>query len=668
MINGTLLQALLLQALLLQAFFLQALLQALPLLVGAFLRALLHVLSGQPEHQTQNTTTLTTDPDEESDIFPLTPNSKHSGGACNTINISAGVHSPDAHGSNHYHPYCWPPLFEEKHFFERFSACVTGEEQSQDVSCKVVESYLRHIEGMSPHTFHCAVHYKEAIRETLHMDYYSGLWRHEAAQRLCAFQGSLNTERKAQFRKAEQESRWLLNILVERNAMSAAITDVQYLAAARDDNARALRMADIELDILKGETQSHNGRSDASRAVDTYDGEVSFGNIDWEDSGLNSNSFPNPYHDGEARGGHYLNPYINPYFLLHRDPPQLDTYLDDPPHPNLGDYHPSFSLPVMSMDGTFTLPSKAEDHLTMTVQISESQAGLSRTVKRRLPKKHCDDPFIHYSPTPSLRKGKKKASNLKPLVSNEPPSTHSIATKTPLPSVSGSALTAAGAALLPMLYDKTNLVHQQIVEAAQQNILDHAVNVCSMLGDQDVNLLVHEMLVKAVTSHCHDQKFCENWAGANLEVEHGYKLRPSVWSSDSESNRKKSKVKDLVDDHTIPLKFTFRKDEETDKLWPLEHEVVWDIVISAISELKLQRHIKNLDNLFCTAAAVVHCALCELRDGKMVDIVFSAVNCKQIYDQLMDYIIKDIALNAELAKRWNDFKACTITRLEDILN
>lgn len=122
---------------------------------------------------------------------------------------------------------------------------------------------------MNPHTFRCAVHYKEAVRETLRMDYYSGLWRHEAARRLCAFQGSLNSERKAQFRKAEQETLWLLNILVGRDAMSAAVTDVQYLAAARDDNARALSMADVELDILKGEIQNHDGISDASRVLHT---------------------------------------------------------------------------------------------------------------------------------------------------------------------------------------------------------------------------------------------------------------------------------------------------------------------------------------------------------------------------------------------------------------
>jgi hypothetical protein len=71
---------------------------------------------------------------------------------------------------------------------------------------------------MSPNTFRCAIHYKEAVREILRMDYYSGLWRREAARRL-----------------------------------PAAIADAEYFSAASDDNAKALNMADTELNILKGQ-------------------------------------------------------------------------------------------------------------------------------------------------------------------------------------------------------------------------------------------------------------------------------------------------------------------------------------------------------------------------------------------------------------------------------
>ncbi|KAG2129690.1 uncharacterized protein EDB93DRAFT_1108616 [Suillus bovinus] len=164
-------------------------------------------------------------------------------------------------------------------------------------------------------------------------------------------------------------------------------------------------------------------------------------------------------------------------------------------------------------------------------------------------------------------------------------------------------------------------VFHKIMEAVQRNVLDHTVNICSMLNNLDVKQLVRETLMKVP---------CKN------------------------------KVKDLVD-HTSPLKFTFRKDKETEKVWPLENEVVWDIVISVISELKLQQHVKNLDNLFCIAAAAVYCASCELRNRKMVDLVFSASNYRHTYNQLMDYISKHITPNAELVERWKNSKACTTT-------
>ncbi|KAG1863884.1 hypothetical protein F4604DRAFT_1032813 [Suillus subluteus] len=161
--------------------------------------------------------------------------------------------------------------------------------------------------------------------------------------------------------------------------------------------------------------------------------------------------------------------------------------------------------------------------------------------------------------------------------------------KDSLTAASGPSLMAAVVVLPPMLYDERNLVYQKIVEAAQQHVLDHAINVCSMLCDLDINQLVRETLGKAASSYCHNQKFGDDWATANLEVsftrlsapfelimatcktlarskvERGYHLRPSAWSSDSESDRKKVKVKGLVGDHTSPLKYIFRKDEETDK-------------------------------------------------------------------------------------------------------
>ena len=146
-------------------------------------------------------------------------------------------------------------------------------------------------------------------------------------------------------------------------------------------------------------------------------------------------TFQNPYYD-QFRRGHYINPFVNPFYLHDTEPPpQLDVYGDDPdprglPYPptpshqdhpepeilldpislsplpltkpNLGDYHPTFSLPVPSTDGPFTLPFAAED------RSQPSQAGPSRTIKKRQPKAR-DDPFVHCSAESILRKEKKRA-------------------------------------------------------------------------------------------------------------------------------------------------------------------------------------------------------------------------------------------------------------------
>jgi hypothetical protein len=66
----------------------------------------------------------------------------------------------------------------------------------------------------------------------------------------------MNVEKKARFKNVNQEARWLLGILVERETLSAAIARLEYLAAARDDYARVFRMVDAELDILKGQTEN----------------------------------------------------------------------------------------------------------------------------------------------------------------------------------------------------------------------------------------------------------------------------------------------------------------------------------------------------------------------------------------------------------------------------
>ncbi|KAG1753298.1 hypothetical protein EDB19DRAFT_1824044 [Suillus lakei] len=513
------------------------------------------------------------DADEHSDIFPLTPNSKCSSGAHHTANPPPGVHSPA--DSNHYHPYHWPPLFEEKHFFERFSRYIDDKEPPQAINCKVMDVYLQHIEGMSPHTFRCAVHYKEAH---------------------CLL------------------PLWMWNILLQLvvticppgllhfklSMMQPATGDGKVPSSNNDSNdpnsnTSPTTMMKLAAVIIWTPTSIHMffytttlTHPSLTRTYIYHDGLP---------PSLFGHSYPPmPLHHGMDRAG-----------IQQSDVDPIPSSSLPLMQPNLSDYHPTFSPPVMSMDGTVTLLSTAEDP-TMTAQTS-SQVGPSR-MTRRLPKKHRNDPFIHFSPAPPPWGVNKR--NPKCSVLNEAP-THSksIVTRSPIQSTTGSTLAATAAALPPMVYDESNSVHQQIVKATEQSILNSAVNICSMLLNLDITQLVCELLTKAVISCCHNQT--------------AYHSAIQGWTQEW-------RVKDLVDDHTSPLKFIFRKDEETDKWWPFEHEVIWDVALGVILELKLQPHIKNLNNIFCTAAAAIYCALLELRSRKMVDIVFSAVSYKNMYD------------------------------------
>ncbi|KAG2087838.1 hypothetical protein BD769DRAFT_1396425 [Suillus cothurnatus] len=247
------------------------------------------------------------------------------------------------------------------------------------------------------------------------------------------------------------------------------------------------------------------------------------------------------FHSCQFRSDHYLDPYINPYLFLpcDADPSQLNIYHDDHPdeghgllyppvplyhgmdrpevqqdfhdltdaldliplsplpitRPNLGDYHPSFSLPVTSMDGTFMLPSTAEDQSTMTAQTS--QAGPSRLTKWRLAKKHRDYPFIYYLSVLSLQKEKKRA---------------------------------------------IKLVHKMLVKAASSCCHNQTFS-------EEWATTNFEVLFASLSAPFElIMAMCKTLAWA--KVEHGYQLRPSAWLTDSKTNQKARKINDLVNHST----------------------------------------------------------------------------------------------------------------------
>lgn len=151
-------------------------------------------------------------------------------------------------------------------------------------------------------------------------------------------------------------------------------------------------------------------------------------------------------------------------------------------------------------------------------------------------------------------------------------------------------------------------------------------------------------------------------------VERSYDLRPSIWSEIPESKWKQSKIKHLIYNATCPLKFIFKKDDNTGQWMPFEHDALLDVVIGVVRKLKYHDYVKELDNLYCTATAAIYCVLKQFSPGKLPrEIDFTAHAFKFMYDLSKAHITDVIEQDEILAKRWSDVKEYTLRRLADIL-
>jgi hypothetical protein len=142
-----------------------------------------------------------------------------------------------------------------------------------------------------------------------------------------------------------------------------------------------------------------------------------------------------------------------------------------------------------------------------------------------------------------------------------------------------------------------------------------------------------------------------------------------VWLNLSEPAHQTNTVRNLIFDNEFPLKYIFGRDEDDDELYAFEHEVVWDVVLDVISELKCRDDLsaETFDNLFCTAAAAIYCALKERAgDVKQTSIDFTVAGFQSTYNLLKDHITNHISVHEELLQRWNDYKHLTYARSGEI--
>ncbi|KAG1836599.1 hypothetical protein C8R48DRAFT_782923 [Suillus tomentosus] len=367
-------------------------------------------------------------------------------------------------------------------------------------------------------------------------------------------------------------------------------------------------------------------------------------------------------------------------------PSQNPIYLNDlaPLPPALADYRRNFPPPHLSMDGVTTIPPAAPDN---------TPPKPLTTLTHPQTRKRDRDSEWQFIGCSGQRQKKFQTSS---LASSSTTPSYPAPTEPTQPHID-----------LPLLDYKSNLpIHESFVLAAEKQVISNAVNHCAMIKPSARESLIQVALADAV-KHCLEkahrdhlrsdhsaelakkqiEEFGQRWAAKNAGqlymslsapfklimtackelafsvVDRGYDLRPSLWSNTPESLWKLQKIKSLIDDATWPLKFIFKKDEETGEWMAFEHDAILDVVLGVVRKLKYLRYINDLDNLYCMAAAAIYFVFTQFSSGK---VEFTAEAFKFIYDLLKGHITNVIEKDERLAKRWSGVKARTTIRLADI--
>ncbi|KAG1908815.1 uncharacterized protein F5891DRAFT_27788 [Suillus fuscotomentosus] len=151
------------------------------------------------------------------------------------------------------HPYLPSLSLQEKYHFETMLLrhIYDDSDSLEPMSHESKQTFLKYVEGMSAHSFRCVVHYKEAVREFLRMEYYAKQWQVEVSNRLETVLTSLSCDAEGRFRRAEKESQWLLNVLLDRESLSTAHGDPEALVVSCNESRKAIHSVDDELSVLK---------------------------------------------------------------------------------------------------------------------------------------------------------------------------------------------------------------------------------------------------------------------------------------------------------------------------------------------------------------------------------------------------------------------------------
>ncbi|KAG1864351.1 hypothetical protein F4604DRAFT_1683364 [Suillus subluteus] len=254
---------------------------------------------------------------------------------------------------------------------------------------------------------------------------------------------------------------------------------------------------------------------------------------------------------------------------------------------SISSYFPEFCVPVLSNDGISMMPN-SEDVLPLRMgQPLPLNEPLRFDAPSQLETRYLLENLLEVNP----RENGVKVLSSSPSIRVK---RESVVNETPFLSEDGrkqqvhSALTTAACAFMK-------------ADLANQWILENEPTLYKLLSVPSGNVM------SVTRKHARDL------------VPHGYDLRLPLSSDKSEPKHQARRVKHLIKEPPFPPKYIYKEGGSK----PFENDVLRDIVQNTILELGYLPCVTELDRMYCTATAAVHCAMLGLKGGGNDNVEFS---------------------------------------------
>ncbi|KAG0695473.1 hypothetical protein DFH29DRAFT_1005450 [Suillus ampliporus] len=607
------------------------------------------------------------------DSFPLMPDSKCSGGAYYYVpGTSHGAESwTPSHTKHHgnslhsFHPYRQPPCFQEIHTFDSQLGRPDHDNQSEVPDSKTDDVFLKYMDGLSPTSCRYVVHYKEAVRERQRMRLFTTYWELEETNRLA-------------------HSPYVSPSL-SRHRHSRQHPGQPHASGSAPQPSHLFPPANVSINRDRHDAHSQHWYFDPS--TNPYAGVAMMPTPSpWRILSRPQVQIPERlFSYGQLPANHQFYEQFSSWNagiqtpgddipLLPPFPPSHDELTLDTPYPSSNPTHDPFNLEVPM----YTSPPDVTDPVPAPNVPSHIVFELLRYPPPYL------NAFVSEFTKPVLSEGGDTL--LPPDVEDEPRREPMADTPTPKEGRKGKC-GAKHVARPHLLYDEKNKVHGHIVKYAKREITKHALNVSLLLDEVDRVMLIKEKLkqaaIKFMDAHgaewalynsgtlymtlselCKSiMQTCRKYA-CNLALD-GFGLRLSIWSEGSELEHQQTTIAYLLDDEIFPPNFVMGQGTDGQRHF-LENQVVLNVILDTVRELKLIQYLENLDSLACVAAVAVRCALGRIRDRispNINDVEFSVAAFKDLYAKLLNLIKEVIMKCPVLKKRWENYKRLIKARL-----